>query len=67
MESYFFIRFVTHISISLMIFVLNYAFAHILISLHILLLAVEMSDWQAFRSQARHGPYIGSVLLYMLF
>ena len=46
-ESYgilFFIRFATHISISLMIFVLNYAFAHILISLRILLLAVEMSD-----------------------
>ena len=55
-ESYgilFFIRFVTHISISLMIFMLNYAFRHILISLRILLLAVEMSDWQALRSQAR--------------
>ena len=49
----FFIRFVTHISISLMIFVLNYAFANILFSLRILLLAVEMSDWQGFRSQAR--------------
>ena len=44
-----FFRFVTHISISLM---LNYAFTHILFSLHILLLAVEMSDRQAFRSQA---------------
>ena len=52
MESFFF-RFVTHISISLMIFMLNYAFNHILFSLRILLLAVEMSDWQAFRSQAR--------------
>ena len=36
-----------------MIFMLNYAFAHILISLRILLLAEEMSNWQAFRSQAR--------------
>ena len=34
--------------ISLMIYMLNYAFAHILFSLRILLLAVEMSDWQAF-------------------
>ena len=49
----FFIRFVTHISISLMIFMLNYAFAYILFLLRKLLLAVEMSDWQAFRSQAR--------------
>ena len=32
---------------------LNYAFTHILFSLRILLLAVEMSDTQAFRSQAR--------------
>ena len=49
-ESYefLFFRFVTHISISLMIFMLNYAFNHILFSLRILLLAVEMSDWQAF-------------------
>ena len=41
--------------ISLMIFMLNYAFAHILFSLRILLLAVEMSQIyrQAFRSQAR--------------
>ena len=39
MESFFF-RFVTHISISLMIFMLNYAFTHILFSLRILLLAV---------------------------
>ena len=55
-ESYgilFFIRFVTHISISLMIFMLNYAFTHILFSLRILLLAVEMCHRQAFRSQAR--------------
>ena len=36
-----------------MIFMLNYAFNHILFSLSILLLAVEMSDWQAFRSEAR--------------
>ena len=51
-ESYgiLFFRFVTHIPISLMIFMLNYAFNHILFSLRILLLAVEMSDWQAFRS-----------------
>ena len=35
-----------------MIFMLNYAFTHILFSLRILLLAVEMSDRQAFRSQA---------------
>ena len=39
MESFFF-RFVTHISISFMIFMLNYAFTHILFSLRILLLAV---------------------------
>ena len=52
MESYFF-RFVTHISIYLMIFMLKYAFTHILFSLRILLLAVEMSDTQALRSQAR--------------
>ena len=51
MESFF--RFVTHISISLIIFMLNYAFTHILFSLRILLLAVGMSDTQAFRSQAR--------------
>ena len=31
-----------------MIFMLNYAFTHILFSLHILLFAVEMSDRQAF-------------------
>ena len=49
----FFFRFVTHISISLMIFMLNYAFTHILFSLRILLLAVEMSDRNAIRSQAR--------------
>ena len=44
----FFFRFVTHISISLMIFMLNYPSTHILFSLRILLLAVEMSDRQAF-------------------
>ena len=44
--------FVTHISISLMIFMLNYAFARILFPLRIHLLAVEISDRQAFRSQA---------------
>ena len=33
-------------------FMLKYAFTHILISLWILLLAVEMPDRQAFRSQA---------------
>ena len=42
-------RFVIHISISLIIFMLNYAFTHILFSLRILLLAVEMSNRQAFR------------------
>ena len=52
MESYFF-RFVTHISIALMIFMLNYDFTYILFLLRILLLAVEMSDRQALRSQAR--------------
>ena len=36
-----------------MIFMLNYAFIHILFSLRMLLLAVEMSDRQAFLSQAR--------------
>ena len=46
--SFLFFRFVTHISICLMIFMLNYAFTHILFSLRILLLAVEMSDRQAF-------------------
>ena len=34
-------------------FRLKYAFIHILFSLRILLLAVEMSERQAFRSQAR--------------
>ena len=48
-----FFRFVTDISISLMISMVNYAFTYILFSLHILLLAVEMSHRQAFRSQAR--------------
>ena len=42
-----FFCFVNHISISLMIFMLNYAFTHILFSLRILLLAVEISDRQA--------------------
>ena len=51
-ESYGILFFVTHISISLMIFMLNYAFTCILFSLRIHLLAVEMSDSQAFRSQA---------------
>ena len=48
-----FFCFVTHISISLMIFMLNYAFTRILFSLRIHLLAVEMSDRQAFRSQVK--------------
>ena len=43
-----FFRFFTHISISLTLFMLNYAFSHILFSLRILLFAVEMSDRQAF-------------------
>ena len=51
-ESFLF-PFVTHISISLMILMLNYVFTHILFSLRMLLLAVEMSDRQALRSQAR--------------
>ena len=34
-----------------MIYMLNYAFTHILFSLRILLLAVEMSGRQAFRSK----------------
>ena len=51
-ESYgiLFFCFVTHISNSHN-FMLKYAFTHILFSLHILLLAVEMPDRQAFRSQ----------------
>ena len=55
-ESYgiFFFRFVTLISISLMIIMLNYGFTQILFSLRILRLAVEMSDKQAFRLQTRH-------------
>ena len=67
LQSYFFFRFDTHISIALMIFMLNYAFTHILFLLRILLLAVEMSDRQALRSQARknccHGPYTAHVTL----
>ena len=53
-ESYgiLFFCYITHIIISLMIFMLNYAFTRILFSLRIHLLAVEMSDRQAFRSQA---------------
>ena len=54
-ESYgilFVFCFVTHISISRMIFMLNYAFIRILFSLRIHLLAVKMSDRQTFRSQA---------------
>ena len=51
--NHFFFRFVTHISISLMIFMLNYTFTHILFSLRILLFDVEMSDRRAFRSQVR--------------
>ena len=53
-ESYgiLFFFFVIHISISLMIFMLNFAFTRILFSLRIHLLAVEMSDRQAFRPQA---------------
>ena len=43
-----FFRFVTHISISVMINILNYAFAHILFSLCIVPLAAEMSERQAF-------------------
>ena len=67
-ESYgiLFFRFVTHISISLMILMLNYAITHILFSLRILLLAVEISGRQAFRSQARRIA-ARSVLLHMLF
>ena len=60
----------TLISRSLMIFMLNYAFTHILFSLQILLFAVKMSDRQAFRSQTRQiaaTDPIGSVLLHMLF
>ena len=49
----FFFRFVTHILISLMIFMLNYALTYILFSLRTLLLTIEMSERQAFRSQAR--------------
>ena len=48
-----FFCFVTNISISLMIIMLNYVFTHILFSLRILRLAVKMSDKQAFRSQTR--------------
>ena len=49
-ESYviLFFLFVTHISIFLMIFMLNYAFTLILFSLRILLLAVKMSDMHGF-------------------
>ena len=64
-EILFFFSFVTHISISFMIFMLNYAFTQILFSMGILHLAVEMSDRQAFRPQARQIG--GSLLLRMLF
>ena len=67
----FLFRFVTQISISLMNFILNSAFTHTLFSLRILLLAVEMSDRQAFliasQTNGCHGPYIGSVSLHILF
>ena len=46
-------RFATHISIYVMIYMLKYAFTHILYSLRILPLAAEMSDRQAIRPQAR--------------
>ena len=68
-ESYgilFFFRCVTHISISLMIFMLNNAFTHILFSLRILLLAVEMSESQALRPQARQIA-VTDPFLHMLF
>ena len=42
------ILFFLFFSISLMIFMLNYALCHILFSLHIILFAVEMSDRRAF-------------------
>ena len=45
---------------------LNYAFTYILFSLRILLFAVEMSD-RASQTNGCQGPYIGSVLLRMLF
>ena len=53
--------FVTHISVSLMILMLNYAFTHIQFSLSILRLAVEMSDKQAFRSKARQIAVTDSI------
>ena len=52
--SFSFFRFVTQydiISISLMIFMLNYAFTHILFSLRILCSSVEMSNRQAFNNR----------------
>ena len=54
------------ISRSLMIFMLNYAFTHILFSLRIFLLAVEMSDSQALRPQARQ-IVVTDPILHMLF
>ena len=66
MESFYF-RYVSHISISFMIFMLNYAFTHILFSLRILLLAVEMSDRQASDKLLSRTLYIGPVLLHILF
>ena len=63
----FYFRYVSHISISFMIFMLNYAFTHILFSLRILLLAVEMSDRQASDKLLPRTLYIGPVLLHILF
>ena len=67
-ESYgiLFFPFVTHISIALMIFMLSYAFTHILFLLRILRLAVEMSDRQAFRSQARQIAVTDPILHMLL-
>ena len=68
-DGIFFSRFVTLISISimisLMILMLNYAFTHVLFSLVILLLAVEMSDRQAFRSQARQIAVMDPIFLFV--
>ena len=49
-----------------MIFMLNYAFTNILFLLRILLLAVEMSDRQAFRSQARQITVMDPILHMLL-
>ena len=58
----FFSFYHSYLDLSVMIFMLNYAFNHILFSLRILLLAVEMSDKQAFRSQARQIAATGPML-----